>query len=377
MAPAKRYVRAPVVFARIQASEEASLEPSKSAQDSFDPVGLIDGVALSRWLGKRVGRSGEIAISVLSAGRSNLTFGIEFAGGTYVLRRPPLGTYPARTHDMERESRVIGAIGQHFGRVPTVIGYSDDQAVAGAPFFIMDRCGGITIDGPTEARQVGRRIAEQISDDVAATLAAIHAIPIEGDDFAWLGKPEGFLERRVPRWLEQWHGSPHRDLKEVDEIAVCLLRQFPPEEQPAIVHGDYRLGNLLVEPTRGAVAAVLDWENATRGDPLTDLAHLLIYWERTRSRVVHPSQEVSLRPGFASGTELAESYADETGRSIEWLDYYLCLAHWRSAIIKEAIYQRSLCARTEPDDDQSFKEAVIDHLSEAAEICGSSGFPFS
>ena len=165
-----------------------------------------------------------------------------------------------------------------------------------------------------------------------------------------LGRPEGFVARRIGRWLEQWGRGPHREQPLVDRLGAQLSAAVPAHADATIVHGDYRLGNMLVatdDPVR--VSAVLDWELSTLGDPLTDLAHLLVYWEPTCGRVTHESQAIAGHPGFLTGAELAARYAELSGRRVDGLDFYLAFEHWRAAIIKEAIFQR----RTATGDDES------------------------
>ncbi len=335
------------------------------------PAALVDRSALARWLADHASLPATgIDVTTLSAGRSNLTFRIVAGERQFVLRRPPLGHIAPRSHDMSRESRIIRAMEGTGVPVPHLVGYSDDPAVAGAPFLVMDLVAGSVVDNVAAASRFTADQARALSEAVVEVLARIHAIPVDAPDVAWLGRPEGYLSRRLGRWRRQWEDNPHRDLAAVEEVFRILVDALPPEQPPAVVHGDFRLGNLLVSPDTARVTAVLDWELATRGDPLTDLAHCLIYWERTLSRRVDPSQDVRELPGFLPGDVLAELYAAASGRSVEHLRFYLALGHWRSAVIKEAIFQRHL--RGETFEDQSaMGDAVESHLSEARELARS------
>ena len=178
-----------------------------------------------------------------------------------------------------------------------------------------------------------------------------------------LGRPEGFVARRIGRWLKQWRSSRHRDHELVEPLGARLAAGVPARTDSTLVHGDFRLGNMIANPGTGApVAAVLDWEMSTLGDPLTDLAHLLVYWDRTRGRTTHESQTIAEHPGFLTSEELAGLYGRLSGRELEDLPFYLAFEHWRASIIKEDIYTRT--------GDDEIGDTVALHLEEAAEILG-------
>jgi aminoglycoside phosphotransferase (APT) family kinase protein len=180
-----------------------------------------------------------------------------------------------------------------------------------------------------------------------------------------LGRPEGFVARRISRWTEQWRAADKREQPLVEKLGLDLARRVPTVTDSTLVHGDYRLGNMLVQLDPPRITAILDWEMSTLGDPLTDLAHLLAYWDRQRGRLTHPSQLIAERPGFVSSSTLAENYASLSGRSISAIDFYVAFEHWRAAIIKEGIFTRS---RREGRPDHEIGDSVAAHLDVAADI---------
>jgi aminoglycoside phosphotransferase (APT) family kinase protein len=196
-------------------------------------------------------------------------------------------------------------------------------------------------------------------------LDQLHRVDVHAIGLGDLGRPGGFVARRIDRWLQQWQRNPHRDHPLVEALADRLADAVPDQADSTLVHGDFRLGNLLVvvEPVR--VNAVLDWEMSTLGDPLTDLAHLLVYWAPTRGRLTHESQTIAGHPGFLSAPELADRYAAATGRDLSRLDFYLAFEHWRAAIIKEAIFMRRSTGTRQSDE---LGDSVDRHLEEAADL---------
>jgi aminoglycoside phosphotransferase (APT) family kinase protein len=303
-----------------------------------------------------------VEIDVLSGGRSNLTYRLRSGPYDYVVRRRPLGNVAKGAHDMGREYRVLAALDGSGLPVPRVYGYWDDEQVVGAPFYLMDYVPGSVFHRRSDVEGLSPAQARDVSEATIDVLDQLHAVDYVAVGLGELGRPDGFVARRIGRWLDQWHAGEHRDHPLVEPLGRELAERVPAHTDATLVHGDYRLGNLLVaveEPPR--VAAVLDWEMSTLGDPLTDLAHLLVYWDRTRGRLTHDSQTIAEQPGFLSAAELAERYAARTGRDLADLDFYLAFEHWRAAIIKEAIFMRT-------PDDHDLGDSVARHLEEAADL---------
>jgi aminoglycoside phosphotransferase (APT) family kinase protein len=335
-------------------SERAALQlvdvPRLTAQ--LDELGLVDG---------------QVDVSVLSGGNSNLTYLVRGGERELVVRRRPLGPVPAGAHDMHREYRVLAAVGPTGLPVPRVHAYWDDESIVGAPAYVMDRVDGTVLHEPADAAGVSSEAAAKLSDAIVDVLVELHAVVPADVGLGDLGRPDGFVARRLGRWLEQWRRSEHRDQPVIESLSTELAALVPEDASSTLVHGDYRLGNLIVRTTGAApdVAAVLDWEMSTLGDPLTDLAHLMAYWDRQRGRITHVSQLIAEAPGFATSAALAERYAERSGRSVESIDFYLAFEHWRAAIIKEGIYQRS---SRQGEPDHAIGDSVDTHLEVAADI---------
>ncbi|HVW39998.1 MAG TPA: phosphotransferase family protein [Amycolatopsis sp.] len=334
------------------------------------PMELIDRRALEDLLTRTVEPYSEMTVTLLAGGASNLTYLVRLDDRRYVLRRRPLGPSAPRAHDMHREYTVLAALQGRGLPVPRVHAYHEAADVAGAPCYLMDFVDGVVIHTPQDAEPLQEKAAAQVSHELVRTLAGLHSLDPGDLAIPDFGRPEGFLRRRINSWLRQWGSVEHRDFLDVERIGAALLADLPAQQRSTLVHGDYRLGNVILSLDGDvSVGAILDWEMSTIGDPLTDLAHLLVYWEPTRGRVTHPSQLISRRPGFLDGRSLAAEYASATGCDLSPLSFYLAFEHWRAAIIKDAIYLRRLHAAGEPDDELAeFGRTVGLHLEEAADI---------
>ncbi len=353
-------------------------------------LGLVDLVGLGRFLAEtgvalddRDPGGAALEVSVLSGGLSNLTYLVRSGGHEHVVRRRPMGHVAPGAHDMRREFTVLSALQPTGVPIPVVYGFSDDETIVGAPFYAMSRVRGSVFHRRADVTGLKVHEARAISEAVVDVLDRLHRVEPAAVGLGALGRPEGFVARRISRWMAQWEQAEHRDHPAVERLGRRLLELVPAHADATLVHGDYRLGNMLIDleldPGPG-VAAVLDWEMSTLGDPLTDLAHLIVYWDRTRGRLTHESQLIAEHPGFASSSELAKGYARATGRDLSGLDFYLAFEHWRAAIIKEGIFtrQRSLGRDANapvPDGDGGdggetveLGESVGRHLEEAADL---------
>ncbi|MCU1455134.1 MAG: acyl-CoA dehydrogenase [Acidimicrobiales bacterium] len=347
-----------------------------AGEPSADPTASVDLGRLRAFLVEHDLLDGEpLDVSLLSGGRSNLTFLVTAGVRRLVLRRPPLGDTAPGAHDMSREYKVLHALKGTGLPIPVVHGFSDDVAIVGAPFYVMDHVAGLVAERRGDVAGRDAAWGRACSLAAVAGLARVHAVDTDAVGLGDFGRPENFLARRLTRWSEQWHASTHRDLPLFDAVARRLVDIVPRESETTLVHGDYRLGNLIIgtgdsdgdEPT---LAAILDWEMSTRGDPLTDLAHLLVYWAPTCGRVTHESQEIAEQPGFLTTGELADAYRDLSGRDLANLSFYLAFEHWRAAVIKEGIHHRSLRGHTHGDGFAGIGASVPLHLEEAWEIVG-------
>jgi aminoglycoside phosphotransferase (APT) family kinase protein len=302
----------------------------------------IDAPRITEWFAANVPDvEPPLQFTLIAGGHSNLTFRVEDAAGhAYVLRRPPLGHVLATAHDMGREFRTISALGPTDVPVPPALGLCTDEAVNGAPFYVMGFVDGLVVRDANTARtaldEAGRRAA---GNSIADVLAAIHAVDVDAVGLGDLGRREGYIARQLKRWHSQWEQSKTRELPAVDEVHDELSRRIPDQGAAAIVHGDYRLDNCLVSPA-GAVAAVLDWELCTLGDPMADVGLLMVYWNEASDGQSSLLAAPTAVEGFPTRAELLERYAARSGRDLSHIDFYIAFGYWKLACIVEGVYAR-------------------------------------
>jgi aminoglycoside phosphotransferase (APT) family kinase protein len=289
----------------------------------------------------------ECQVALISGGKSNLTYRIASHAGEVVLRRPPLGHVLPTAHDMVREHRVQSALEPTAVPVPRILHLGQAGGVLGASFYVMERVVGHVCRNqlpPGYADAVQQR--EAIGRSLIQTLAQLHAIAPEDVGLADFGRPAGFMERQLRRWSEQWQRSKIADLPALDALRDDLIRTMPPQRASTIVHGDYRLDNTILHPTRpGVIVAVLDWEMSTLGDPFADLGALLAYWSEadddeilTAARTVPP---VTAAAGFPTRKQIVESYARITGFDVSDLPWYRAFAYFKLAVVCAGIAARA------------------------------------
>jgi aminoglycoside phosphotransferase (APT) family kinase protein len=305
---------------------------------------------LAGWLPAAVPWTGSVAprlsAALLAGGKSNLTYQVTdgATGRSWVLRRPPLGHVLATAHDMTREYRVMTALAGTGVPVPATFALCADASVIGAPFYLMERVNGTAYRWAAQLEPLGRERTRAICEQLIDTLAALHAVDPAAVGLGDFGRPEGFLGRQVSRWKRQLDASYCRDLPAADELYAALSASVPPESRPGIVHGDYRLDNVLTDDG-DRIRAVIDWEMATLGDPLTDLALLIIYarFAKTMGTSIANASEA---PGFLSEAEIIARYAAGSSRDLARFGFYLGLAAFKLAVIGEGIYYRHLHGQT-------------------------------
>ena len=346
----------------------SSPEPPESTPTATGPAG-IDVERVARWLSEHIdGAVAPFRFDLIAGGRSNLTFRVTGADGTaFVLRRPPLGHVLATAHDMAREHRVIAAVGSA-GTVPVppALGLCTDTEVNGAPFYVMGYVDGVVLDSVEKAEQLPFELRRSASEHLVDVLAALHDIDIDAVGLGDFAKREGYIARQVKRWSTQWENSKTRELGAIDEVAEALATSMPEQRGVAIAHGDYRFGNCLTDVVNGRVAAVLDWELCTLGDPLADLGYLGVYWYDGNPANVRNNDPTSAG-GFSSYEEVLERYATTTGRDISGIDYYVAFSCWRLAVISEGVYARYLHgAMGDQDVDTSQFKVGVEALAERA-----------
>ena len=287
-----------------------------------------------RWLEGRA--------ELIAGGKSNLTFRLLSDAGELVLRRPPTGELLPSAHDMAREARVQRALAPT--AVPTAgVVLADDGDLLGLPCYVMAKAAGHVVRGDLPPGYAGdpaerRAIAAVFAD----TLAALHALDPASVGLADYGRPDGFMERQVRRWTGQWEASRSHDVPVIDTRGQRLAASVPPQRRSSIVHGDYRLDNVVLHPEEpGRITAVLDWELSTLGDPMSDLALLLLFWREEDEPGLTLIPGVSHLPGFPSRAEMLATYVDASGADVSDLGWYLAFAHFKFAVIAQGVSARS------------------------------------
>ncbi len=286
--------------------------------------------------------AGPLSGRLIAGGRSNLTYLVGDGVGSWVVRRPPLGHVLETAHDMAREHRVMAALRDSAVPVPEMVALCRDPDVLGAPFYVMAFVDGTVFRTREEMEQVRPADAEAIADGLVDTLARLHAVAPDEVGLADLGRPDGYLERQVRRWGKQLESSRSREVSGLEELGARLARAVPQSGRATLVHGDYKLDNVVVDPARpGRVLAVLDWEMATLGDPLADLVNVVLWWDGVRDTEGTPFAAVPAEvAGFPPSSRLLDRYARATGADLTSLSWYLGLACYKLAAIFEGMYYR-------------------------------------
>jgi aminoglycoside phosphotransferase (APT) family kinase protein len=288
---------------------------------------------------------------LISGGLSNLTYRLSAeASHTVVLRRPPLGKLLPSAHDMAREHRVLTALQETPVPVPRVLAFTDDPDIIGAPFYVMDDVEGVVYRDPAQTALLTPAQRGQLAAALVEVLAAIHAVDLDETGLRDFGRPDGYVERQIRRWRQQWDASRTRDLTAMSELIARLGECRPQEGEVTLVHGDYRLDNTLVTRPDGipTIAAVVDWELSTLGDPLADLATWLTYYAGPGEdgSAVPVARGLTAHDGFPTTDDIARGYAAATGRSIEGLDFYRAFTDFRLAVILEGVHARYLAGQS-------------------------------
>lgn len=308
-----------------------------------EPAHGIDHDRVTAWMVSNIdGAIAPFEFSMIAGGRSNLTFTVTDGNGTkFVLRRPPTGAVLATAHDMAREYRIISAVGKTSVPVPPALGLCVDDSVNGAPFYVMAFVDGVVLDGVERAECMTVENRSRAGLDLIDVLADLHDVDVDAVGLGDLARREGYVERQVRRWSTQWEKSKTRELPAIDEVARRLADRLPVQHDVAIAHGDYRFGNCLTDVESGRIAAVLDWELCTLGDPLADIGYLGVYWTDSGTQQLRSNDPTGIE-GFPKYSDLLERYANRTGRDLSNIDYYIAFSSWRLAVISEGVYARFL-----------------------------------
>jgi aminoglycoside phosphotransferase (APT) family kinase protein len=338
--------------------------PAEAAALPLPPL-VVRG-PLQEWLDESELGSGPLTVTRIGAGHSNATFLLERGGERLVLRRPPRPPLPPSAHDMLREARVLTALAGR-ARVPRVLDVCQDPDVLGVPFYVMEELSGDVVTDTLPAVLGSPDARRAAGDDLVDALAELHAVDIASAGLSDFGHPQGYLERQLRRFAALWEHNATRELPLVDELASRLAARVPQAGAACVVHGDYRLGNVMLDRTAPRVLAVLDWELATLGDPLADLGYLVAtYSDATSLPTVLELSPVTRTPGFPDRAQLVDRYAERSGRSVDGLAWYETLALWKAAVFCEGLYGRFLRGETADAWTGGLREGVPDLLSAAA-----------
>jgi aminoglycoside phosphotransferase (APT) family kinase protein len=370
------------------------------------PPGIPSTARLAGWISQSLGGEPvELAdVQLIAGGRSNLTYRLTLSPGGYggagsppvsggvalpggsgarvlVLRRPPLGHVLPTAHDMSREFRVLSGLAGTEVPVATPVAFCDDAAVIGAPFYLMEHVTGVVLRSRADTAALTESQNADLSERLADMLAAIHGVDVEAAGLTGLGRGAGYLTRQLARWQRQAELSKTREIPGFDQLVDRLTATLPPEGETTLVHGDFRLDNVLVTVSpRPRIAAVVDWEMATLGDPLADLGLTLVYWsDPGEESWLKPDQETTepgpgLRtdgttsPGFLTRAEFASGYAQRTGRDISRIGYYVAFGYFKLAVVLEGIHARYLQHQTVGEGFEQEGQAVPALVARAHDV---------
>ena len=332
----------------------------------------IDAARVTDWYVANVpGARPPLEFSIIESGHSNLTYRVtDAAGSRSVLRRPPLGAVLATAHDMGREHKILHALAKTDVPVAPVLGLCKDDTVAGAPFYVMKFVDGLVLDTAEAVRQhVPGAERMGLGWHAIEVLARLHAVDIDGVGLGDLGKREQYLGRQIHRWRTQWEKSKTRELPAMEEVGEALERRQPPQLRTSIVHGDYRIGNMIVKS--GRIRAVLDWELCALGDPLADVGFLMNNWaepgEESSPTARGAAQTPTSAGGFPTRAQMLARYQELTGASTASVDYFRAFQYWRLAAIVEGVMARYLKNVMGKQVDVGALKAQIDELAASAQ----------
>jgi aminoglycoside phosphotransferase (APT) family kinase protein len=327
----------------VNADELAEIVPAEPLEAYLDGLGI---------------GSGPARLEPIGEGHSNLTFTIEREGARVVLRRPPRGPLPPSAHDVVREARMLSALRPLGTPVPEVLAICDEPTVIGAPFYVMGWVDGfvLTKEMPASLEGEAVRIAEELVDG----LVDLHAVDASVPELAGFGRAEGYLARQLKRFGGLYETNATRPLPDLEAVADWLAANLPDSPPATVVHGDYRIGNVMIAHSPTRLAAILDWEMATIGDPLADLGYMIAMWSEPSDppNPVSDLSSVTRGAGFPGRDLLTARYAEKTGRSLEALPWYQVLAIWKAAIFLEGSFRRFGAGTTEDPYFASLEQGV-------------------
>jgi aminoglycoside phosphotransferase (APT) family kinase protein len=300
----------------------------------FDPNTLSD------YLSGVLPGSGPVALDQIAGGHSNPTYFMDFGGERYVLRKQPPGKLLPSAHAIDREFRVINALAGTGVPVPATPHYCEDREIIGTPFYIMERLDGRVFHDNSlpELSPADRGALFEAMND---TLAKLHSVDIEAVGLSDYGRQGGFFDRQIARWTKQYEAGKTREIEEIPQLAAWLAANKPSDDETTLVHGDYRLGNLIIHPTKPEVLGVLDWELSTLGHPLSDLGYNLMPWTNLAEEYHGLGDRDLDALGIPSRAAYAARYFENRGLPLDDSPFYTAFAYFRLAVIFEGIVARA------------------------------------
>ncbi|HYO69247.1 MAG TPA: phosphotransferase family protein [Archangium sp.] len=307
----------------------------------------LDAAWLEKYLAQNVpGLTGPLVVEQFPGGHSNLTYLLRMGDKELVLRRPPFGAKAIKAgHDMGREYRILSGLLPVYPKVPRPLVFcGENESPMGVPFYVMERVPGLIIRAkPPKGLELTPELMRKLSENFVDNLAELHAVDWRAAGLGELGKPEGYLGRQVAGWTERYGKARTDDLPEMEQVAKWLAGNLPAELAPTLIHNDYKYDNLVLDPERlPGIRAVLDWEMATIGDPLSDLGMALAYWaeaadpEERRALPFGPT----MLPGNLTREELVARYAEKSGRDTRGIAFHYVLSLFKVSVIAQQIYSR-------------------------------------
>ena len=349
--------------------DSSDTRPVRASEElDWDALAAYVREKLAAALGEQFDAAAPLEVEQFPGGHSNLTYLLRFGDQEFVMRRPPFGPVPPKAHDMAREYRILEAVHPVYTLAPRPLLLCEDACVIGSTFYIMERRRGLVVRTEEPPELAGRpRARRRASAAVVDALASLHAVDIEAHGLIALGKPFGFVARQVHGWSERWKRSQTSELRLMDMLAAWLVERLPPDPQrPTLVHGDFKLDNVMLDPQdTGQLVGVFDWEMSTVGDPLVDLGIFLAYWVHTSTASQRGSiASVTHGEGWFTRAEIIERYSRQTKFDLTNITFYEVFAVFKLAVVLQQIFYRYHRGQT---DDPRFA-ALDEHVKWLAHI---------
>jgi len=320
--------------------------------------------------------AGTLMVRQFPAGHSNLTYSLQIGAWEAVLRRPPVGPVAAKAHDMEREYTILKELHPHFPLAPKPFLFTKDASIVGSPFFIMERKHGVVLDTDfPEGVQVTPELCQRLSHVMVRRLVDLHAIDHRRTALAQMTRPEGFMTRQVQGWSSRYERAKTDDVPGVDELMKWLTEHTPAESGSTVIHYDYKFNNAMFTPDLSQMVGVFDWEMTTVGDPLADVGTAMSYWIQADDpdllKLGLGKPPVTVHDGFMTRRQFIEAYAQQSGRDVSHIHFYLTFAYFKLAVIVQQIFARWKAGQTH-DARFAQMDQTVAHLVQYALMTTSS-----